>query len=70
METFHSSGVSFVELLETLPDPREAWKVRHKLSTIIFCTISRGFVWSGRLAGCCVVLQNTPGVVIPVCGFS
>jgi len=38
MDTSLSSEMSFVELLETLPDPRESWKVRHKLSTILFCT--------------------------------
>lgn len=30
---------SFLELLETLPDPRENCKVQHKLSTIVFCTL-------------------------------
>ncbi len=38
METSLSSEIWLVKLLETLPDPREEWKVRHKLPTMLFCT--------------------------------
>src|SRR5579859_69129 len=52
MDTSLSSEMSFVKLLETLPDPRESWKVRaHALDHSLLHPL-RGFVWSGRLAGC------------------
>jgi predicted transposase YbfD/YdcC len=38
-EPLSSSEFPLIELLEMLPDPREDYKVQHKLSTIIFCTL-------------------------------
>lgn len=37
--------MSFIDLLEEISDPREEWKVRHNLSTLIFTT------WCGVLCG-------------------
>ena len=31
--------MSFIDLLEEIPDPREEWKVRHNLSTLLFTTL-------------------------------
>lgn len=38
-ETLSLSEFLLIGLLEMLPDPREDYKVQHKLSTIIFCTL-------------------------------
>jgi predicted transposase YbfD/YdcC len=39
MEEGSQSELSIVELLDQVPDPREDYKVHHKLSTILFCTL-------------------------------
>jgi len=31
--------MSFIDLLEKIPDPRESWKVKHNLSTLLFTTL-------------------------------
>lgn len=32
--------MEFLELIDQIADPRESYKVRHNLSTLLFCTLS------------------------------